>query len=531
MQNWLRRPPLKLLCALAVFAFLSGCGGDDANFVDSDVVFQAAISKLRGAIGVHPRVLKVEIEPDSVAIEAQDPHNLQHVDRWRYEKYALGPVAFALLASPEPVELQLLNPDLEANLFDLDAIDFSQAPKLKAAAAKRVRMQEPGHVTRMEIARQTFILPAPSSGDIRWTLRVESGRERAEVVANAKGDIVRLHLGETLRAQTLNLFNEPDLAAAAAKDFHDVVGAGPVLRKVEVDAKTISFSTTIRDTTFGKSKSGLPSLASFTWDLDGLVRRLGVVDVHAAMKQQGPPTFSVDEVDWSIVGRLQADALAKVATPRARVTEVSVEKSTEYAGAPVIAWAVQVTDPDDEKTTVYADAGGAIRRVELPESRRPKVDWLNPAAFAGVIAQLESTFGAETQVAEISVNGDAGRVTVDDAANGGQMATFNFTAHGLLRAPSVFAIRAKDSRFFVKELAFLGEPKLTALEADAMRRLGATKKLYLDSMAIGPHPFAPKAGARAIELRFRDTPEPSPKSSGAWIVYDFNGHVLDFSAP
>jgi hypothetical protein len=50
-------------------------------------------------------------------------------------------------------------------------------------------------------------------------------------------------------------------------------------------------------------------------------------------------------------------------------------------------------------------------------------------------------------------------------------------------------------------------------------------------LTIGSHPFAPKASGRAIEVRLRDTPESSSKSNTGWIVYDFDGHALNLSAP
>jgi hypothetical protein len=53
--------------------------------------------------------------------------------------------------------------------------------------------------------------------------------------------------------------------------------------------------------------------------------------------------------------------------------------------------------------------------------------------------------------------------------------------------------------------------------------------------AIGAHPRVLKievdADVVAIEVRLRDTPESSSKSNTGWIVYDFDGRALDFSAP
>jgi hypothetical protein len=40
-----------------------------------------------------------------------------------------------------------------------------------------------------------------------------------------------------------------------------------------------------------------------------------------------------------------------------------------------------------------------------------------------------------------------------------------------------------------------------------------------------------KAGAHAIEVRVRDVPEDSARAEYGWIVFDFEGHVLDFVTP
>ncbi len=522
---------IRILCALAAMALLAGCGDANTNFVTTEADLQTAISELRSAIGARPRVLKIEVDADVVAIEAQDPKNPNHVDRWRYVNFVFGPVSTQRLMGPDPVELNLLNPDLEANLFDLGVVDFSATSKLESAALKRAHLQDAAVVSHMEIARQTFILPEPSSGDVRWSLHIESGRERAEIYANASGAITRAELGGTMRAQTLNLINEPVLVAEAATDFRAKVGAQPVVTKVSIDPKMVAFKTVIRDTTFGKASSGPPSYSSFTWDLNGLIQRLGVVDMRSATKLPPLPVFGVDEVNWTLVGKLEADALARVAIPRARITEIHVEKSFEKPGAPVLAWTVEITDPDDEKTLVVADANGVIARVVPPPSRRPKLDWRDPATLAGLLASLGPSFGPETNVAMIMADENAGRITLDDPAKGGEATTFNFTPNGLSRSDHAFILYAKGAPFAVRDLAALTQQKLAAMEADAQKRLGGGKVLFLDRVTIGSHPFAPKAGGRAIEVRLRDTPESSDKSKTGWIVYDFSGHMLEFSAP
>ena len=181
MRYLLQRALLTLLAATLLSATP---GRAEANYLDDITAFNKAISQLRSAIGDHARVLQITADPEGVEVEAQDPHNLSHIDRWRY-----GVVTYFHLLStnqrsgPDAVEPQLVNPDIEANLFDLDAIDFSAASKLMQAAIDRAGLQDKAAVIRMEIERQSFILPKPSSGDVRWTVYVSSGREHAEILS------------------------------------------------------------------------------------------------------------------------------------------------------------------------------------------------------------------------------------------------------------------------------------------------------------------------------------------------------------
>jgi hypothetical protein len=63
--------------------FMVACGSAEASFFDNETELGLAISELRSAIGNDPRVLKIEVDPNVVTIEAQDPRHISHVNRWR----------------------------------------------------------------------------------------------------------------------------------------------------------------------------------------------------------------------------------------------------------------------------------------------------------------------------------------------------------------------------------------------------------------------------------------------------------------
>jgi hypothetical protein len=515
----------------AMSALLVSTSMSRASFVDNEADLLSALTELRGAIGDHARVLKVDIDARTVAIEAQDPANRQHVDRWEYKTIKFGPLQTGRLAGPQPVQLQMLNPVLEENLFDLDVINFSATSRLQASAIKRVGIQDPPTVTRMEIARRLYILPKPSSGDVRWTLSIGSARESARVFANASGAITGMDVGETMRAKTLNLLKEPDLIADAAAAFRETVGAEPVLTRVGVDHNSVGFATSLKDEGYNKLMGGLPATMSFTWNLSGLVQRLGSVDINAATGRQGPAPFGVGDVDWTILGRIEADALAKVAIPGAAVTEMAVAKSPDRPGDPQLVWSVDIRDPRGEKTTVVTDTKGAIQRVVLPASRQTKINWMEPGALARAISRIGSTFGPNVRIASISADDRGGKITIDDPTRGGEPATFDLVGDDLKRASISFSFSSSGARFGIADVSTLTEEKLASIEADAMKRLGAKKQLYLESVQIGAHMFVKKAGARAIEIRFRDIPVDSARANYAWIVYGFDGKVLDYVMP
>jgi hypothetical protein len=531
MSDALRLGFIRALFALLAAATLAASSAAQASFLDDGASFGEAMTALRAAVGEHPRVLRIEVAADRVAIEAQDPQNRDHVDRWQYGVINLLRVfPIKRLSGPEGVRLQLLNPDLEANLFDLEAVDLSAMPQLVSVALARAQLRDKAAVTHFEIGRQTFILPSPTSGDIRWTLHVDSGREHAEIYANARGAIVGADLGQTQRAQRLNLFDEPALVADAAAAFRARLGAAPALTRVGVSAKMVSFATNLPDEVMASLRMGVPATASFTWDLNGLQRRIGNVDANAMMKIAGPATFSVDDVDWTVLAQLERDALARVAIAKAKVTEIAVASASDQPGASVLLWTVEIMESGGEVTSVVADLHGAIKRVVLPESRRPKVGWLDPATIAGRVARITPTFGADARIASIVFDDRGGRITVDDRANGGRPATFDFSADGVTRSSISFMLESTGPRFGAADIAPLDEAKIGELEAQALKRLAAGRTVWLESLTIGPHLFVRQAGARAIEVRVRDVAEDSIQAHYAWIVFDFNGRVLDLSA-
>ena len=94
----------------------------------------------------------------------------------------------------------------------------------------------------------------------------------------------------------------------------------------------MSFSTNIGDKSLGKLVTSMPATATFTWDLNGLQRRLGAIDINATTVRRRPPllllptsigrssensksarsTKPLSSMDWSIVSVLQSPRISQL---------------------------------------------------------------------------------------------------------------------------------------------------------------------------------------------------------------------------
>src|SRR5215469_17178721 len=114
---------MRALYALVVPMLLASSGFVTAGYIDDNTTFSLAISVLRGAVGPHARALRMEADVNGIEIHAQDPHNRNHINGCRYGTVTYMGVPLRRLTGPEPIDPALINPDIEANLFDLDSID------------------------------------------------------------------------------------------------------------------------------------------------------------------------------------------------------------------------------------------------------------------------------------------------------------------------------------------------------------------------------------------------------------------------
>lgn len=514
----LRLLPAMLLC----LAMLAGCRfGEQVGLFDDDAAIERAIVTLKQSIGNPVRVLNVSIAPNQIAMRVQDPNNRSHVDEWRLDRMHMLFVNWDRVSGPLPYQLTLVNPDLEANLFELGEIDFASTLALARAAVERAGLADKARVTHMEIARQVFALPAPASGEIRWTIDVNSARESVQVIADNRGTIVGMNIDGTERAKNLDILRQLDLIADAAKSFRFILGPDQILTRVIIAPRSISFETNVSDPSSPVPvSSSLNARRAYNWNLNGLQRATARVNADAAMKTRGA-TFSVDDADWAALPAIVASAEQQLAIPQGRVTAIELSRPDNPLGPAIVLWMIQVTGQNKETGFVRTDTAGNVKQVMLPQSLRKPVDYYDPATMADLFTKLGVDFGKDRQYAEITVLNDKVMITAQDH----MLSSFSqivLTDTGLQRVGAAAMAAAKNVSFRIGDLNALSPDRIRDLEAKTLETLKLPPK-SISGITIGRGSADPSPnGNVTIEIKAED------KSSGraGRVNYELDGTVI-----
>ena len=357
-----------LFVTFAALVLLAGCQfGEPVSLFDDNQGIEKAIGALRERIGERPYVLSVMIASDAVTIRAQNNADRSRVDEWRLARVHMASFNWERVSGPIGFALRLVNPDLEANLFDLGEVDFTAANALMRAAVEHAALADKAKVVRIEIARQAFPPPRPASGEVRWTVDVTSERETAQIFADASGAIVGANVAGTLRAKALDIFSKLDLVVEAVQGFRFIIGPERVLAQVNVGPQAINFETTLAESPVRENESNTAGARrTYVWTINGLQRTSGMMNPDGAASKPRN-AFSVDEANWAILPRLTAAAPAQLAMPKGRVTGIALTMAENLVGPPSLLWKIEVTDPNNQKGHVLADAAGAVKQVLPPQ--------------------------------------------------------------------------------------------------------------------------------------------------------------------
>jgi hypothetical protein len=141
--------PALVLSPLLAVVFVAagaraGVGGGDAQAGAAFAAGPAAFEALAQRLGAPLNVLRVVFDAETVEIDAQDPRQPMHVNRYRYEQGRLD--------DGEPVPVGRNQRQLEARLFRPEKTDLARLPGLLLRALSDVNAED-GEISHVILER------------------------------------------------------------------------------------------------------------------------------------------------------------------------------------------------------------------------------------------------------------------------------------------------------------------------------------------------------------------------------------------
>ncbi|MCJ7670611.1 MAG: hypothetical protein MUP67_01015 [Acidimicrobiia bacterium] len=135
-----------------------------------------AIEGIEGAVGATPaRVTEVDVYPEYLITEVQDPAIPDHIDRYEWRD---GEVP-----TPEPVSLSGPQEDVEASLFPTSAVNWRQLPSMVADAERAALHNKPLRIEQPRASYVTVDRSTSPTDDGRVLIRIYiSGPRRSGYV-------------------------------------------------------------------------------------------------------------------------------------------------------------------------------------------------------------------------------------------------------------------------------------------------------------------------------------------------------------
>ena len=522
-----RRVPIAAALLTSLF-LLTGCQQKPVNLLYQDGVARDALSEINKMIGHPARALKVEITPLALTVQVQDPAQPGHVDEYRFEHYYLfeDRIHRVNRTGPVPVQLNLINNNLEENLFDLNDVNIAGTPVIVGEAVRRCALEEGGGVQEINIQRQLFLLPSAHNGDVQWDISVKSDREYANAYADAKGALTRFNLDGTNRAKNLNLFADSKELQNVLGMMRDLFGNSRALTRLQMERNYLWFSA--RDPQSPKK------LMDFTANLNGVLMRDASISRLMGKTLEADICFAVDDVNWDAVPALLKQAIEKSEIPGGVIYKVALEKSTLTGEAKPLTWNIEVRDRNgdqDETGEVEFDAKGTVTRVKLPKSRRAPVNLFEPEAAKQAIADVRKKFGPHAKFMELLIEGNRVILIARNPKDPSRLRDFIYDEDHFSDFPGTdrtpFYRNFQDDWLFdLDDLDSILLSKLAALEKQTLDRLKLTNGKIERVTLSRQKNIQPENQKVLVEIRAQGDGDRS-----GWVNYDPEGNTVSVMTP
>lgn len=517
--------PVIGMTAVMLLLFATFPARAEGNLLTTPDVAAEAVKEIVGKIGGNPSASRIDITPYGVTLQVQGEKPF-HVDEWRWQSLELWVFEQSYVSGPEPVKPSAPVDDISQSFFPLAEVRFDLVPEVVKAAIERAALEDEARVDYIHIERPVTIFPEPSFGEPRWTISVTSGRESASVYAALDGTVIGAHLSGTQRARLFDLFKDDSHLDKAKAELGAVLGPEARLRE-------LSFSKTgIWTRTEHPSKKDYT--VSYSWNLNG-VKRDPIETPESAFDRDEDVTFAFSDLDFAVLPDLKKKAaLEKLAMDGATIRRIEAERLVTGVREPQLSWVIFVEDKAGEEGKVVADVKGEILEVLLPESRRPKLDWLAGATVRATLDRIFAKFDKGTRFRTILINDEQGNVEVSDPLKPGELASFvvddtEIVPFGTAFSGDVFGMGPDEPRMFTAEdMAAYDAATLDKLKEKTLERLKVKDgKIARLTFEKGNVFVASPRGQVLVEIRV-DGPK---GSNGGRVTYEPDGTKLDVVLP
>lgn len=521
--------------ALAAFAALPARAAE--SYLAAGEAARAA-GRVTEALGGKPQVHTIRITGREVTmlVAGSRPGD---VDEWAVRQ-ATRLLFFAseTVSGPSAKPAPAIVADTASGFFPMEAVALDKASTVAASAIAYARLEGEASVASIEIARRVYLLPSPSYGDIRWSIYVASARESATVYADAAGTIVGGDLSNTARARAMDFLKDDDWPKEAAlSSLIGAIGGKPVVRDVTIYPKSVQVKA---------DHPNLPDNAvGYSWNLSGVSRSPVTSPLFFGTAQQ--PALSLADVDFAPIAKIRENAIKAWGNEKSTLNYMMLRLFSDGPGKPEQRWTLHFTDwgqPGElalfsNGGTVELTADGTVRLADLPPSRRPKRNWLEPAATIEALAAIGEQFGSNARFAEIVISDDSMSILAEVPDKPGTMRDYRASDRGLNASSMMMPWDAEfrpERLYRMDDLAFFSAQKLNELIARTFSRLqvGSEMALTRYTFSIGqimspdgsfmvPSPD----GKVTLEIRL----EAADGWKGGRVTYSSAGEEIDIVMP
>jgi len=527
-----------LLSVVGVLVVLwqgSAAGAAETTMFNSDRA-QTALAAIQGRLGHKISVVGLTITPNELRAEIPDDDKPGNVELWKVSyKGLLGALGVGVPIRESSMRAQIINGTLKDNLIEIDAAGLAMVPKLATAAIERSRLQQPGHVTEMELRRVPNIVTGGVT-EPNWTVHVEGIEEEADIDAKITGEITIADLRRTKRVQNLNLLaGGPDFDELV-QNIRSEIKNEWTFHYFEIDKGEIEF-----DVTLNSVKN--PRMTRFTADLSKIETS------NMSMPRMvfpGTPTddpFSLEDVDLGLLTKLEDTAKARLGIANGVVERAIISKPHRERGG-AVEWEIDVKAgnaplfwnpnlPKPEEGSVTFDTKGNIVRTKYPEGRGPQTTLFDAAALTKAIDKIAERLGPHVQVTELVVIDDKRiQITAQDPQNAKKFVAFAYQDEDVSRGSDVEQTVANamgQEPDWLWDLALLQPAVLQsipALEKQTMARLNITHGEIVRITFSKDKQFHPANDKVLIEIRAS-----GDGKDAEWVTFDLAGNIAKLDTP